>query len=113
MIIKFNSGPVDAKPPSGTVAQRMQQFETQPDSTSRKPPPKPSWESNVVPPKPQISQTAVTTAPSPFAAAGKAPTARPRPKATTTQDVIARLQAICNPADPTRLYRNLIKIGQG
>ncbi|KAI8928301.1 kinase-like domain-containing protein [Entophlyctis helioformis] len=41
------------------------------------------------------------------------PVPRQRPKPTTTQDVIARLQAICNPADPTKLYRNLIKIGQG
>nr|KAJ3411237.1 signal transducing kinase of the PAK [Polyrhizophydium stewartii] len=43
----------------------------------------------------------------------KAPVPRQRPKPTTTQDVIQRLQAICNPADPTKLYRNLIKIGQG
>ncbi|EGF80411.1 hypothetical protein BATDEDRAFT_19592 [Batrachochytrium dendrobatidis JAM81] len=42
-----------------------------------------------------------------------APVPRQRAKPTTTQDVIGRLQAICNPADPTRLYRNLIKIGQG
>lgn len=39
---------------------------------------------------------------------------RPRPKqVTTTDDVIAKLRAICNPADPTRLYKNLVKIGQG
>ncbi|KAI8922801.1 hypothetical protein BC831DRAFT_474362 [Entophlyctis helioformis] len=44
---------------------------------------------------------------------GGKPVPRQRPKPTTTQDVIARLQAICNPADPTKLYRNLIKIGQG
>jgi p21-activated kinase 1 len=42
------------------------------------------------------------------------PQIRQRPKAaTSTKDVIARLQAICNPADPTKLYRNLVKIGQG
>ncbi|TFK51796.1 Pkinase-domain-containing protein [Heliocybe sulcata] len=28
-------------------------------------------------------------------------------------DIIKRLQAICTDADPTRLYRNLVKIGQG
>ncbi|TFK73767.1 Pkinase-domain-containing protein [Pluteus cervinus] len=28
-------------------------------------------------------------------------------------DIIKRLQAICTDADPTKLYRNLIKIGQG
>ncbi|KAG9103494.1 signal transducing kinase of the PAK [Ceratobasidium sp. 370] len=29
------------------------------------------------------------------------------------QDIVKRLQAICTDADPTRLYRNLVKIGQG
>ena len=28
-------------------------------------------------------------------------------------DVVARLQAICTDADPTKLYRNLVKIGAG
>jgi p21-activated kinase 1 len=28
-------------------------------------------------------------------------------------DIVARLKQICTDADPTRLYRNLIKIGQG
>ena len=28
-------------------------------------------------------------------------------------DVIAKLQAICTDADPTQLYRSLVKIGQG
>ncbi len=28
-------------------------------------------------------------------------------------DIVAKLTAICNPADPTKLYRNLSKIGQG
>lgn len=28
-------------------------------------------------------------------------------------DVVKKLQAICTDADPTRLYRNLVKIGQG
>ncbi|KAF9530409.1 kinase-like domain-containing protein [Crepidotus variabilis] len=29
------------------------------------------------------------------------------------EDIIKRLQAICTDADPTKLYRNLVKIGQG
>ncbi|KAG8794269.1 signal transducing kinase of the PAK [Serendipita sp. 398] len=29
------------------------------------------------------------------------------------EDIVKRLQAICTDADPTRLYRNLVKIGQG
>jgi p21-activated kinase 1 len=28
-------------------------------------------------------------------------------------DIIKRLQQICTDADPTKLYRNLVKIGQG
>ncbi|KAG0267871.1 signal transducing kinase of the PAK [Actinomortierella ambigua] len=31
----------------------------------------------------------------------------------SSQDVIRRLQAICTDADPTKMYRNLVKIGQG
>ncbi|KAI1305403.1 signal transducing kinase of the PAK [Mortierella claussenii] len=33
--------------------------------------------------------------------------------AVSSQEVIRRLQAICTDADPTKLYRNLVKIGQG
>ena len=29
------------------------------------------------------------------------------------EDIVKRLQQICTDADPTRLYRNLVKIGQG
>lgn len=32
---------------------------------------------------------------------------------TKDEDIIKRLQAICTDADPTKLYRNLVKIGQG
>ncbi|TPX43113.1 hypothetical protein SeMB42_g00390 [Synchytrium endobioticum] len=38
---------------------------------------------------------------------------RPRPKQTESDDIVERLKSICNPADPTKLYRNLVKIGQG
>ncbi|QRV73985.1 P21-activated kinase 1 [Ceratobasidium sp. AG-Ba] len=34
-------------------------------------------------------------------------------KEKNDQDIVKRLQAICTDADPTRLYRNLVKIGQG
>ena len=33
--------------------------------------------------------------------------------AVSSQEVIRRLQAICTDADPTKLYRNLVKVGQG
>ncbi|KAK0527281.1 hypothetical protein OC842_004923 [Tilletia horrida] len=54
------------------------------------------------------------------APAPAAPVAAPAPRRRETKksaikdsDVIARLQAICTDADPTKLYRNLVKIGQG
>ncbi|KAF9124729.1 signal transducing kinase of the PAK [Mortierella sp. 14UC] len=47
-----------------------------------------------------------------------APTTKLREKkvdkdAVSSQEVIRRLKAICTDADPTKLYRNLVKIGQG
>lgn len=49
------------------------------------------------------------------AGAGAAPAARPRPRnrASTSQDIVARLTAICTPGDPHRKYRNLHEIGKG
>lgn len=40
-------------------------------------------------------------------------TPRRREKVKENADVVARLKAICTDADPTKLYRNLQKIGQG
>lgn len=37
----------------------------------------------------------------------------PKPAITTTDEVVQRLIRICNHGDPTKLYRNLVKIGQG
>ncbi|KAG9121932.1 signal transducing kinase of the PAK [Ceratobasidium sp. 392] len=45
---------------------------------------------------------------------GSAGTPRRREKKDKgDHDIVKRLQAICTDADPTRLYRNLVKIGQG
>lgn len=38
---------------------------------------------------------------------------RQQKEAVKDAQVIADLQAICTDADPTKLYRNMIKIGQG
>ncbi|TGZ78477.1 Pkinase-domain-containing protein [Ascodesmis nigricans] len=48
-------------------------------------------------------------------AVGPVPQRRPRPRESTNKqfDIVARLNTICTPADPTKLYRNLNKIGQG
>ncbi|KAI9926773.1 hypothetical protein ASPWEDRAFT_177217 [Aspergillus wentii DTO 134E9] len=44
-----------------------------------------------------------------------APAARPRqrPRQSNAMDIRSRLLAICTPGDPTKLYYNLCKIGQG
>ncbi|KAK0857714.1 signal transducing kinase of the PAK [Friedmanniomyces endolithicus] len=45
---------------------------------------------------------------------GPAPRLRQRPRQSITNaDIIVKLNQICNPADPTKRYRQLIKIGQG
>ncbi|MCJ1478368.1 signal transducing kinase of the PAK [Lambiella insularis] len=44
---------------------------------------------------------------------GPAPRARQRPRQSTGIDIVQRLNAICSPGDPTKKYRNLVKIGQG
>ncbi|KAK0557219.1 hypothetical protein OC846_000670 [Tilletia horrida] len=58
------------------------------------------------------------TSGAPAAAAAAVPVGVPRRRETKKtgakdSDIIARLQAICTDADPTKLYRNLVKIGQG
>lgn len=49
------------------------------------------------------------------AAAGVATPRRRKEKGDKDKeaDIVKRLQAICTPADPTKLYRNLVKIGAG
>lgn len=55
-----------------------------------------------------------TTAQSNLAKVTGVATPRKRTKdKTKDEDIIKRLQAICTDADPTKLYRNLVKIGQG
>lgn len=53
--------------------------------------------------------------PVPTQQARMGPAARPRQKArqSTGADIVQRLNAICSPGDPTKKYRNLVKIGQG
>lgn len=81
----------------------------------------PSAPSSSRPAPPPPSGASTSTSPSGTVAKGKAPVgpgATPRRRETkknTMKDseVIARLQAICTDADPTKLYRSLVKIGQG
>lgn len=57
------------------------------------------------------------TAPSAGMTTDAVPAAVPRRRKTDNQmeheEVIARLREICTDADPTKLYRSLVKIGQG
>ncbi|KAM0723955.1 hypothetical protein Q7P37_000946 [Cladosporium fusiforme] len=64
----------------------------------------------VQPPVPQQQQLPPTQQ----AALGPAPRPRQRPRQSITNaEIISKLQNICNPTDPTKKFRNLIKIGQG
>ena len=63
--------------------------------------------------KPIISPLpAPGTIPHPTQPARVGPTPRPRQRSNAV-DIVARLNAICTDADPTKRYRNLNKIGQG
>ncbi|KAI9690999.1 MAG: signal transducing kinase of the PAK [Bathelium mastoideum] len=69
-------------------------------------------------PKPQYAQVPAPTnipAPAQDPRVGPAPPgqARRRPRQSQGPDILARLNQICTPGDPTRRYRSLNKIGQG
>ncbi|KAI8353414.1 kinase-like domain-containing protein [Mortierella sp. GBAus27b] len=69
-------------------------------------------------PQPKLSSSSPSGAPAnkPLTASPSAVKRREKKAdkdAANTMDVIARLQAICTDADPTKLYRSLVKIGQG
>ncbi|KAA1082331.1 signal transducing kinase of the PAK [Puccinia graminis f. sp. tritici] len=76
-------------------------------------PPKPSSSSKL-----GKSSSVKVSASSSSPNAHQAPSSVPRKREqkstkVSDQEIIARLKAICTDADPTKLYRNLIKIGQG
>ncbi|KAI9712820.1 MAG: signal transducing kinase of the PAK [Bogoriella megaspora] len=63
----------------------------------------------------QTSAPANVPAPNQDPRVGPAPPgqARRRPRQSQGPDIVARLNQICTPGDPTKRYRNLNKIGQG
>lgn len=66
----------------------------------------------------QQQQAAAPAASGQAAQAGAVPGATPRPRqrprqSVTNEQIIGKLQLICNHADPTKKYRSLVKIGQG
>lgn len=94
----------DREPPAPAPAPPQQSLQRAPTS-SRNAPPQPS----------AAAQSLQKHAQSNIAPPGQ-PTPRRREKKDTggkEMDIVKRLQAICTDADPTRLYRNLVKIGQG
>eukprot|EP00842_Homolaphlyctis_polyrhiza_P003011 jgi/Hompol1/3710/HPOL_006723-RA len=84
-------------------------------TVSQKPAVKPATKPTV--PYPSAVAPAVSSSKPAASAATRTPGATPiprqRPKAPSLQDIILQLQELCNPADPTKLYRNFIKIGSG
>ncbi|KAF2713869.1 Pkinase-domain-containing protein [Pleomassaria siparia CBS 279.74] len=62
---------------------------------------------------PQQSDMQSIPLPSQQARVGPAPRPRQRPRQSQGPDIVTKLNAICTPMDPTLLYRNLNKIGQG
>ncbi|KAF9979517.1 signal transducing kinase of the PAK [Mortierella antarctica] len=109
--IDAESSPVSPPAPSALPAAQ---------SAPRLPPPKPKKTSQQTGAAAVVVPPAKPTATSPSAhhhQAGGPPPKRREKKtdkdAVSSQDVIRRLQAICTDADPTKLYRNLVKIGQG
>lgn len=94
--------------------QQMKQSTIERSQSQRQP-------NSVIPQPPQAHAPAESRqVPHPAAASavdprlGPAPRPRQRPRQSITNaEVVTRLQNICNPADPTKKYRSLIKIGQG
>lgn len=91
-------------------------------SLSKRQPQPSAAKAQVVPPTPPTPFPGATVDPHPPppvphsqqpARVGPAPRPRQRPRQSTGIDIVARLNAICTPLDPTEIYRNLNKIGQG
>jgi p21-activated kinase 1 len=104
--------------PLTSLAEQKSNFAGSNDSTIALPgriPDKPA------PPKPDSSLAHVEPVVSPKAdypvvpAVVETSTPRPRPKPAgiTVDEVVEKLSAVCNPVDPTKLYKGLIKVGQG
>ncbi|KAI9592021.1 kinase-like domain-containing protein [Syncephalis fuscata] len=63
-------------------------------------------------PQPRTKAPPAATTPAAATAAG-GNAQRRRPPPPSSEDVIAKLKAICTDGDPTKIYRGLVKIGQG
>ncbi|KAJ1562469.1 signal transducing kinase of the PAK [Cladochytrium tenue] len=99
----YSRPPVPARPAqAGLVATKAQVFEQQ----SVQVPPPLAAKPIKKPPKPVPVDVAHDAGP-------QVQLRLPKKISGSSEDIVDRLKAICNPADPTTLYENLIKIGQG
>jgi hypothetical protein len=91
--------------------KQMKQIALDVQTASPVPPPKaPARKENQQ--QPSVSADDASVAPAPSDTQVVAPTQR-RQKSKTSEDFLDRLRAIVNPDDPTKLYKNFVKIGQG
>ncbi|KAI7831524.1 kinase-like domain-containing protein [Gamsiella multidivaricata] len=128
LLLGSNSAFVDAKHLLRAMSNQL--FDVDPSPASPPPPPPtvtapmPSPPPKVPPPKPKKiphHQGTTITPPKPShggSSTGSGTATKLREKkadkdSVSSQEVIRRLQAICTDADPTKLYRSLVKIGQG
>ncbi|KAG0356164.1 signal transducing kinase of the PAK [Gamsiella multidivaricata] len=122
--------PHPAEPAPGDKEEFVETEDVDPSPASPPPPPPtvtapmPSPPPKVPPPKPKKiphHQGTTITPPKPShggSSTGSGTATKLREKkadkdSVSSQEVIRRLQAICTDADPTKLYRSLVKIGQG
>lgn len=101
---------------------RAQSHRVAPAPPARPPPRQaPSAPSSATSPTSETAKPALAKKPSQSAtgatsggeAGGLSQARRREPKNRKDPNIIERLQGICSDADPTKLYRNLVKIGQG
>ncbi|CAH1763909.1 3633_t:CDS:2 [Entrophospora sp. SA101] len=105
--------PITLLPPLENYKQLPSSPPTKPSANNNKPHrPKDPMTPKIAPPPPNSSAGSPSKVPPP-------PNNQRRREPRKTQnkdnglDVIERLKAICTDADPTKIYRNLVKIGQG
>ena len=84
---------------------------TKPSANNNKPHrPKDPLSPKIAPPLPNSPSGSMSKVPRP---SQRRREPRKTPNKDNSVDIIERLKAICTDADPTKIYRNLVKIGQG
>ena len=123
---KSQRAPPSPQPPEVTRSKSQREPPRAPAATRAPPPPgqkiaqghhvRERVDKAAAPPSPALASLAkhADKPASGVAPPGSSATPRRREKKDKGDgDIVKRLQAICTDADPTRLYRNLVKIGQG